>query len=281
MASVAELLALAAELPGAEALREAEILLCHCLQRPRSYLYAWPEAAVDTEQQRAYRELLERRRLGEPLAYITGEREFWSLRLKVNRHTLIPRVDTEALVEWALELELPAMARVADLGAGSGAIALALASERPDWQVLATDISGDALAVVADNVQRLALANVASRRGAWFEPLAGQRLHLVVSNPPYIEQADTHLERGDLRFEPRQALASGIDGLDAIRVLIAQAPLHLERAGWLLLEHGYNQAAIVRKMLGDRGFSAVQSRCDLAGIERVSGGCWLAAQPEG
>jgi len=207
------------------------------------------------------------------VAYLTGSRAFWSLELKVTPATLIPRPDTETLVEWALERLPPAAAlSIADLGTGSGAIALALARERPQCRITATDASAAALAVAQDNAASNQIANVAFRAGRWFAPLAGERYHLIVSNPPYIPAADPHLGRGDLRFEPRSALAAGPDGLDDIRLLVAGAPHHLTANGWLLLEHGYDQAAAVRTLLLQHGYHEVQTRHDATGHERISGG---------
>lgn len=272
MASVSELLR-AAELTGEEARREAEILLGHVLERPRSWLYTWPEHPVDATAAQHYRELLARRAAGEPVAYLVGEREFWGLSLRVTPDTLIPRPDTETLVEWALDLPLPGAAAVLDLGTGSGAIALALASERPCWQITGADRSEAALAVARANGERLLPGRVHWCGSDWFARVPAGRFHLLVSNPPYVAAADPHLQRGDLRFEPRQALEAGNDGLADIRRLVADAPAWLHPGGWLLLEHGFEQAEAVRGLLDAAGFAAVATRCDLAGQPRVTGGC--------
>ena len=276
MASVQELLRAADDLPGDEARRDAEILLGHCLGRSRAWLYTWPEADVAPDQARGYRDLLARRKEGIPVAYLTGEREFWSLRLAVDEHTLIPRPETETLVEWALALPLPGKARVADLGTGSGAIALAVASEREEWQVIATDSSAAALEIAAANARRNGLDRVEFRLSDWYAALQDQRFDLLLSNPPYIAANDDHLGRGDLRFEPHQALVAGHGGLAALAALVEGAPGHLRGNGWLLLEHGWEQGAAVRDLLRERGFCQVTTRCDAAGHERISGACWHA-----
>jgi len=254
---------------------DAELLLCHVLEKNRAWLRAWPERTLTVDEQAAFETLITRRAAGEPVAYLTGRRGFWSLELKVTPATLIPRPDTETLVEWALEL-IPAGAawRIADLGTGSGAIALSLAHERPHCRLVATDASIDALAVAQDNAATSQIGNVEFRAGLWFAPLAGTRYHLIVSNPPYIAAGDPHLSRGDLRFEPATALAAGADGLDDIRLLVAGAPQHLEAGGWLLLEHGWDQGAAVRALLLQQGFREVATRRDAAGHERISGGQW-------
>jgi release factor glutamine methyltransferase len=273
MPAISKLLA-AATLPGDSGRLEAELLLCHCLQQTRTYLYTWPEKMIDGELCAAYEALLAARRNGVPVAYLTGLREFWSLQLQVDARALIPRPETETLVEWALELPLSQDARVADLGTGSGAIALALASERLRWQLLATDISEGALAVAGLNACRLGLGNIEFLCSDWERSLAPGSFQLIVSNPPYIALADPHLGQGDLRFEPAEALRSGVDGLEAIRRIISMAPTYLCRGGWLLLEHGYDQAEPVRQLLQSTGFSAVTTRPDLAGVDRSSGGMW-------
>ncbi|TCO76249.1 peptide chain release factor N(5)-glutamine methyltransferase [Chromatocurvus halotolerans] len=276
MATVQALLYEAAGLPTEDPRRDAEILLCHCLQRPRSWLYAWPEGEVDETAVAAYRRLLQERGDGVPIAYLTQRREFWSLPLRVTPATLIPRPDTEALVHWALELPLPAAACVLDLGTGSGAIALALASERPAWRVLAVDADRAALAVADSNVAALAPGRVTLLHSDWFTALPPQRFDLVVANPPYVAAGDRHLGEGDVRFEPRQALVSGERGLDDLTRIIAGAPPHLASAGFLLLEHGWDQAAAVRQRLSAQGFGNVTTRRDLGGNERVSAGQWHA-----
>lgn len=276
MASVRQLLDSAADLPGASARLDAEVLLCHCLGKSRSYLYGWPEAEVEQGQGQHYLDLLRARRKGHPVAHLTGTREFWSLSLAVNEHTLIPRSDTETLVQWALELPLPAHSSVADLGTGSGAIALALATERPEWQLLATDFSAGALQVANANAVQLQVHNISLVRCSWLAALATAQFDLLVSNPPYIASGDSHLREGDLRFEPETALCAGKDGLEALRVIVNQAPLALRSGGWLLLEHGYDQADAVQALLIDAGFEAVASRRDLAGQYRASGGRWRA-----
>lgn len=215
----------------------------------------------------------QRRLAGEPLAYIHGEKSFFGLCLKVDKRVLVPRPDTEALVEWALERlgDLPPESRFLDLGTGSGAIALAVKSQRPDVIVTATDASGDALTVASENAQRLQLS-VTFKQGEWLRAVEGQRFHLIASNPPYIAVGDHHLPA--LTHEPITALTAGADGLDDIRALISTAPACLEVGGWLLLEHGHDQAQAVRHLLTDQGFEQVSSRKDLAGIERCSGGQW-------
>lgn len=254
--------------------REAEILLAAALNKPRSYLFAWPEAAVPDAAATRYRSWLESRRRGVPVAYLLGAREFWSLALQVNETTLIPRPETELLIEQALALELPGNASVVDLGTGSGAIALALATERPHWQITAVEQSEPALAVAKSNGQQLGLGNIDWTSGSWFSNLAGRRFALIVSNPPYIAEDDEYLSQGDLRFEPRAALASGVDGLDDIRIIVAASPEYLEAPGQILLEHGFEQGAAVRGLLSAAGFQNVVSHRDLAGHERVSGGLW-------
>lgn len=272
MATVRDLLQQGDDLPGDSPRRDAEILLCHCLRRSRAWLYAWPEREPEEDQAARYADLLARRRAGHPVAYLTGSREFWSLELTVDHNTLIPRPETETLVAWALELDLAADARVLDLGTGSGAIALALAQERPAWQVAALDSSPGALAVAQENARRLRLDRVELIESDWFGALRDRRFELLVSNPPYVAAGDPHLQRGDLRFEPPTALAAGSDGLAAIRGLTASAAMHLVPGGWLLLEHGADQAEPVRDLLQAAGFEAVQTRADLAGLSRVSGG---------
>ena len=272
MATVRELLRSGDDLPVESARRDAEILLGHCLGQSRSWLYTWPEREVSAAQAEHYLQLLAERRRGQPIAYLVGEREFWSLPLVVNQHTLIPRPETETLVEWALELRLPDTARALDLGTGSGAIALALAVERPAWRVSAVDASEEALAVARLNAERLQQERVHFARSDWYQALAGQRFHLLVSNPPYIDADDPHLEQGDVRFEPRPALVAAARGLEDLAQLAAVAPAQLYPGGWLLLEHGCSQGEEVRQLLRDSGFGDISTRSDLAGLERITGG---------
>ncbi len=256
---------------------EAQMLLLHALDQPphaRAWLLAHDRDPLPPEAGQRLRALTTRRLAGEPIAYLIGSKAFHGLELQVDARVLDPRDDTETLVDWALDL-LPGnqASRVLDLGTGSGAIALAIARQRPRASVLAVDASTDALAVADANARRLDLA-VELRHGDWFAPVAGERFDVIVSNPPYIADDDPHLAA--LRHEPRQALASGADGLRDIRRIITGAPAHLAPGGWLLLEHGWDQATTVHGLLTVAGFTQVQSRHDLAGIERCTGGCWSA-----
>ncbi|OEC38470.1 protein-(glutamine-N5) methyltransferase, release factor-specific [Pseudomonas sp. 1D4] len=249
---------------------DAELLLAAALGKPRSFLHTWPERVVSGEAAERYARYLERRRQGEPVAYILGHQGFWSLDLEVAPHTLIPRPDTELLVETALALVTLPQARVLDLGTGTGAIALALACERQGWQVTGVDRISEAVALAERNRERLGLGNAAFRESHWFSALGAECYDLIVSNPPYIAAQDPHLAQGDVRFEPSSALVAGADGLDDIRLIVSQAPAHLNAGGWLLLEHGYDQAAAVRELLAREGLDAVESRRDLGGHERIS-----------
>lgn len=272
--TAADLLAgAAAGLPGHEGRHEAEVLLLHVLGRERAWLFAHGDSPVEAMQRQRFLALVARRAAGEPVAYLTGRRGFWTLDLEVTPATLVPRAETELLVEQALELLPAGEGRdVLDLGTGSGAIALALASERPLARVTATDASAAALEVASRNAAAHGLGRVRLVQGNWFAPLTGQRFDLVVSNPPYIAAGDPHLARGDLRFEPATALASGPQGLDDIALIAAQAPAHLHAGGWLLLEHGHDQGAAVRAVLQAAGLGEVATCQDLEGRDRVTRG---------
>ena len=276
MSTVQELLRAGADLPSDSARRDTEILLCHCLGKSRAWLYTWPEKPVPEDCEQRFNQLLAERRRGRPVAYLVGEREFWSLTLTVNDATLIPRPETETLVAWVLELPLPTDASVLDLGTGSGAIALAVAAERPQWQVTAIDSSAAALAVARANAARNGLDRVAMLQSDWYQAVRSDRFDALLANPPYIDSDDPHLVRDDVRFEPRSALVSAECGLADLRQLVNGAPAQLREGGWLLLEHGFDQAAAVRAMLCAAGFAAVETRCDAAGLERITGGCWHA-----
>jgi len=269
MASIETLLN-AADLPDSPSPRlDAEWLLAAALGKPTSYLRAWPEREVPAALAARFAADLARRRAGEPVAYILGRQGFWSLDLEVAPATLIPRPDTELLVESALALLPATPAEVLDLGTGSGAIALALAAERPAWRLTGVDRVPEAVELAERNRRRLGLGNAAFLHSDWFAALDGRRFALIVSNPPYIAADDPHLVRGDVRFEPASALVAGADGLDDIRRIVAAAPGHLEPGGWLLLEHGFEQAGAVRALLLAGGFVEVHSRRDLGGHERI------------
>ena len=256
---------------------DAQLLLLHALGKPgtdRAWLLAHDTDSLATGVWQRFHALSQRRASGEPLAYITESKEFFGLQLHVDARVLVPRPDTETLVEWALDRlarsSMPPAPQVLDLGTGSGAIALALKKIAPALDMTAVDASDQALAVARRNAASHGLP-VRFIKGSWFDKV-GDHFHLIVSNPPYVAQADPHLAA--LRHEPLQALSAGQDGLDDIREIITQSPKHLHPQGWLLLEHGYNQAAQVCKLLRQRGFTEVESRADLAGLLRCSGGCW-------
>ena len=264
-----------AELPDSPTARlDAELLLAAALGKPRSFLHTWPERIVSTEAALAFAGYLQRRRTGEPVAYILGQQGFWKLDLEVAPHTLIPRPETEMLVEAALEL-VPAFAptQVLDLGTGTGAIGLALANDRRQWKITAVDRVPEAVALAERNRQRLQLDNAEVLNSHWFSALEGRQFDLIISNPPYIAETDPHLSMGDVRFEPGSALTSGPDGLDDLRTIISEAPAHLTPGGWLLLEHGYDQGPAVRELLIRHGFERIQTRRDLGEHERITFGC--------
>lgn len=252
---------------------DLQLLLCHALECSSAWLMTWPERFPNAAQQARFEALLERRIAGEPIAYILGIQGFWSLDLKVSNATLIPRPETEMLVEMALKLNLPSGAHALDLGTGSGAIALALASERPEWQFIAVDSQESALAIAEQNRGRFGLQNVEFCCGDWYAPVAAKRFELIISNPPYIDSLDDHLKRGDVRYEPRSALVSSGAGLDDLRHIIGRAPAFLTRSGWLLTEHSFDQAADVRELFSQAGFQQIASHCDLNSVERITLGC--------
>lgn len=256
---------------------EAQMLLLHTLghsPHDRAWLLAHDGEPLAPAAWNSFECLCRRRLTGEPIAYLIGHKAFYGLDLRVNEHVLDPRPDTETLVDWALEVvQAQATPRIVDLGTGSGAVALALKAQRPDTSVTAIDASPQALEVAQHNARRLNLP-ITLHQGNWLAGLPG-RFDLIASNPPYIAEDDPHLAA--LQYEPRMALASGVDGLDAIRTIIAQAPVHLHPGGWLLLEHGHEQAPAVCRLLQAAGFTQVQSRSDLAGHARCSGGCWMGA----
>lgn len=262
-------------LPPREARLEARILACNALAVETVWLLAHDTDPLTEDQSTAFDVLLDRRLAGEPVAYILGEREFYGRPFRVTPATLIPRPETEHLVEAALK-HGPAAASVLDIGTGSGCIAVTLKLERPDWQVTAVDLSLEALAIARSNADRLG-ANIEFLHSDLFAALDGCIFDLVVSNPPYVAEADPHMAQGDVRHEPRSALTSGADGLDAIRDIVKRAPAHLADGGWLLLEHGWDQGEAVGRLLVEAGFEAVFLEHDLAGQARVSGGQKAAA----
>ena len=257
-----------ADYPAAQL--EAEILLAHSLDSPRSFLYANPEFEIPRKHHLLFKKLVQRRVQGEPIAYITARREFWSLTLKITPDVLIPRHETELLVEAALQRIPPGEAwRIADLGTGSGAIALAIASERPQCEIQASDVSAAAVALAGENAASLGLKMVQFHNGSWCQPLAGH-FDMIVSNPPYVAEDDPHLQQGDCRFEPGHALTPGSDPLAAIRTITQQSRAKLNEGGWLLLEHATDQGAQVREIMADNAFKEIETLRDLPGHERVT-----------
>lgn len=254
--------------------RDAEILLGFTTGKARTFIMAFGETTLSEAERRQLSQLLERRVAGEPIAYLTGQKEFWSLPLGVSPATLIPRPDTECLVEHAVSYLPASPADILDLGTGTGAIALAIATERPDCRVQGVDVQPEAVALAKENAQRLGISNACFTQGSWFTGLAGQRFALIVSNPPYIDAEDSHLSQGDVRFEPSSALVSGEKGLADLRVIITESPHYLLPGGGLLLEHGWQQGEAVRDLLKQHGFIRVETCKDYGGNERVSLGFW-------
>ena len=252
---------------------DAELLLSHITGLSRTSFRAWPEREVTNAHAEAFEALVQERVAGRPVAHLLGHQEFWSLPLKVSASTLIPRPDTECLVEVALALPLPRQASVLDLGTGTGAIALALASEHVGWRISACDAVPEAVALARENAVALGL-NLSVVQSSWFSGLEPERFDLIVSNPPYIPDSDRHLEEGDVRFEPASALVSGSDGLDDLRLIISQAPDWLVEGGWLLVEHGFDQAEAVAQLFHTRGFKAVETRQDYGNRDRMTLGQW-------
>jgi release factor glutamine methyltransferase len=249
---------------------DAELLLAHCLKKDRAYLFTWPERELTPEQQEACDAALARRKAGEPVAHILGYREFWSLPLQVDASTLIPRPDTELLVEVALQYLSPGPQRILDLGTGTGAIAFALASERPDCEIVAVDKFPAAVQLAQTNCTRLQLNNVSVKQSDWLSAVMPVDFDIIVSNPPYIDETDEHLDQGDVRYEPKSALVAADKGLADIRQIVADTARLNQRPFWLLLEHGWQQAEAVREIMVSAGFVDVETRQDLPGRDRVT-----------
>lgn len=254
---------------------DADVLLCHALDKPRSFLWTWPDKVLNDVEIAAFDVLLQRRLTGEPIAYIVGEREFWSLPLKVSPATLIPRPETEQLVEAALARLPESSCAVLDLGTGTGAIALALASERPDCAITGGDVREEAVALATENAQNLSIENAQFVLSSWFDVFTeGDQFALIVSNPPYIDETDPHLAQGDVRFEPSSALVAAEKGLADLRHIATESRKHLH--GWLLMEHGHQQGCAVRQILSDLGYEQVETLPDLAGLDRITLGRWTS-----
>ena len=250
---------------------DAELLLCHVMNTQRAWVYSRPEQQIPQQQVEAYHSLVKRRSKGYPIAYLTGHKEFWSTELSVNEHTLIPRPETERLVECALEkIPTEKILNIIDLGTGSGAVAIAIARERPQCMIIATDICGKALEIATANAKSHNLENISFIKSDWFSTIKRKNFDIIVSNPPYIRHDDKHLQQGDVRFEPVDALKAGCDGLQYIREIIDQAPHYLIKNGWLLLEHGYDQGYDVRTHLTSSCYSDVTTCHDYAGHERIT-----------
>ena len=255
-------------------LLDAELLMAECLNKDRTYLFTWGDRALDNEQMACFKKSLTLRLEGRPIAHILGYREFWGLKLKVTADTLIPRPDTETLIETVLSLTLPHAPSILDMGTGSGAIALALKSELPESTITGLDKSNAALKVAQENALQLRL-NIDFLRSDWFSSIPDNKFDCIVSNPPYIEEQDPHLKLGDVRFEPISALTSGQDGLDDISLIVDKAWHHLNPNGWLVIEHGYNQSVVVSELLARKGYHKIQVARDLGDNPRVS----LAQKP--
>lgn len=260
---------------SATARLDSECLLAECVGQNRTWLFTWSDKVLTEEQWQRFQALIAERATGQPVAYLLGYREFWGLSLKVSPDTLIPRPDTEDLVAKVLELMPQAEAKVADLGTGTGAIALALASEKPGWQITACDFNPGAVALAEENRKTLGFNQVRVLQSDWCQALEADAIanggfDLIASNPPYIEDDDPHLSQGDVRFEPLSALTSGADGLDDIRVITQQAKTCLKSGGWLIFEHGYNQGEAVRNILTTAGYLSAQTGQDMAGVDRIS-----------
>lgn len=252
---------------------DATVLLCHVLDKPSSYLYTWPDNCLTEQQFNDFSQLVERRKAGEPVAYIIGFRDFWSLRLRVEPTSLIPRPDTECLVEFALERLINKSARVLDLGTGSGAIALSLAKERPDIEVIGVDFRQDVVNLAQRNALENGITNAHFIQSNWFDALPVQTFSMIVSNPPYIDANDPHLMQGDVRFEPKSALVADEQGLADIRQICQQSSRYLDDKGWLLIEHGFAQGDAVRALFCDMNFCDVTTLKDHCGHDRVTLGC--------
>ena len=252
------------------ALLDSKILLCYCLNCEQSYLHTWPEKHLSQIQLQQFSALVAQRSLGHPIAHLIGYRDFWSLRLQVTTATLIPRPETELLVETVLELSLPDDAKILDLGTGSGAIALALGAEMPAWQISGIDKSHDAVLLAKSNASLNQLDRVTFKQSDWFSQVEQQQFDLIISNPPYVEQQSPYLLEGDVKFEPLSALTSGEDGLDDIRFIVAQATQYLSDGAYLLLEHGYKQDLMVRNLFESNAYTDIKSIVDLNDLPRVT-----------